>query len=175
MIRKIENFWRQREGSAAMEAAMFFPILMTMIFGVFDLGHAITSNHKMITGTQVIADLVARNSTISSSSIDQAIDAGALAMLPYAKTANDFGIDIVSVKFDDNANPTVIWRETRNMDPDDTAVGKSKGLGTSGEGAMVVTMVYDYKTTFGNIVIPSYRMRETAFSRGRHSSVVTKN
>ena len=174
MINLISSFIRKRNGSSGVEAALLLPVLMTMLFGVFDLGHAITANHKMITATQVIADLVTRNPTVSDSDITQSIEAGVLSMNPYATSENDFGIDIASVQFDSNGDPQVLWRTTQNMSPDDTAVADTKGLGAAGEGAVVVTMIYDYKPTFGGSVIPAYRMRERAFARGRRSSIVTK-
>lgn len=166
-------FLKRKDGAAAMEAVMFFPILLTMIFGVFDLGRAITSNHKMITATQVIADLITRKSTVTNSDIEQALDAGRLAMTPYASSINDFGIDIVSVRFDSSLDPVVVWRDTRNMSADADAVLKSKGLGTSGEGAVIVTMRYSYRPVFGGFVISDYWMKETAYARGRRTSVVT--
>lgn len=161
------------DGVAGVEAALLLPVLMTMLLGVYDLGHAVTANHKMITATQVIADLVARNAIDTDNDVNQAIEAGTLAMTPYVADSNGFGIDIVSVQFDGAGNPQVVWRKTVNMTADDSAVTKSTGLGSAGEGAMVITMIYDYKPTFGTSIIPAYRMRETAYSRGRRTSIVT--
>jgi hypothetical protein len=39
---------------------------------------------------------------------------------------------------------------------------------------MIVTVLYDYVPTFGNVVIKNFRLRETAFARGRRSSVVSR-
>lgn len=166
-------WFRQTEGVALMETAMLFPILLVMLFGVYDVGHAITANHKMITATQVAADLITRSQSVSDTEIDQAIEAAGLAMQPY-ETIAAMGIDIVSVQYDVDDEPVALWRETRNMTVDENAVGKSTGLGTEGEGAVIVTIVYDYEPTFGSIVINAFRMRETAFARGRRSSVVSR-
>ena len=164
---------RQAEGMALMETALLFPVLLVMLFGVYDVGHAITANHKMITATQVAADLIARTQSVSDSELNQAIEAAGLAMRPY-ETGNSLGIDIVSVRYDADDEPVALWRETRNMTADATAVDRSTGLGTEGEGAVIVTIVYDYAPTFGSMVIHAFRMKETAFSRGRRSSVVTR-
>lgn len=167
--------WKsQTQGAALMEAAILFPVLLTMLFGVYDIGHAITVNHKMITASQVAADLIARTPTVSTEELNQAIEAAGLAMAPYADGAS-IGIDVISVRFDEDDEPQQVWRRTRNMSTDDNAgaLEKSTGLGTEGEGALIVTVLYDYVPTFGNIVIKSFRLRETAFARGRRSSVVS--
>lgn len=174
------RYIRELDASSAVEAALLLPVLFTMIFGVWELGNALTTNHKMITASQVVADLVARNSVDTQADIDQAVEAAKLAMSPYVTSSDGFGIDILSVKFDASNNPTKVWEKTYNMGTADystaastQALASAKGLGTSGEGAMVVTMIYDFKPTFGSGIINAFRMKEVAFSRGRRSSVVT--
>lgn len=175
-MRGLLKTWRKnQEGSALMEAAVLFPTLLVMIFGIYDVGHAITANHKMITASQMIADLVTRNVTVTDDDIDEAITAARLAMQPYVTSNDGFGIDIVSVQFDDDDEPVALWRETRNMAPDADLVDKTTGLGTEGGGAVAISMVFDYRPTFGNVVIEQFRMREVAFARGRKSATVTKD
>lgn len=169
----LRRWVRQVEGVALMETALLFPVLLVMLFGVYDVGHAITANHKMITATQVAADLITRTQSVSDSELNQAIEAAGLAMRPYETGAN-LGIDIVSVQYNQDDEPVALWRETRNMTADATAVERSTGLGTEGEGAVIVTIVYDYEPTFGHMVINAFRMKETAFARGRRSSVVSR-
>jgi hypothetical protein len=175
-VTKMLKRWKaDTQGSALVEAAILFPVLLTMLFGVYDIGHAITANHKMITASQVAADLITRTPTVSTRELEQAIEAAGLAMAPY-EAGDSIGIDIISVRFDVNDEPQQVWRETRNMTipPGDQTIEKSIGLGMSGEGALIVTVLYDYEPTFGSMVIDSFRMRETAFARGRRSSVVTR-
>lgn len=160
---------------AVMETAMLFPVLLVMLLGVYDVGHAITVNHKMITASNVAADLLTRKQAVSNNDLEQAIMAAGLAMNPYAND-QDIGIDIISVQYDENDDPVMLWRETRNMGDglEADAVSRTFGLGTEGEGALMVTVLYDYTPTFGSIVIDAFRMREVAFARGRRSSVVTR-
>ncbi len=176
MLNHITKRWlREDKGSVLVEAVILFPVLLVMLFGVYDVGHAITTNHKMITASQVAADLIARTPSVSDLELEQAIQAAGLAMSPYA-TADNIGIDIISVRFDEDDEPQQVWRETRNMAEgmNANAVQKSEGLGTEGEGALIVTVLFDYEPTFGSMVIKNYRMRETAFARGRRSSVVSR-
>lgn len=178
LLRSLLHRWvRQNDGMAVMETAMLFPILLVMLLGVYDVGHAITVNHKMITASNAAADLLTRSQSVSDRSLDQAIKAAGLAMNPYADS-DDIGIDIISVQYDDDDQPEILWRESKNMASNGgleaQAADRSFGLGTKGEGVLMVTVLYDYEPTFGSMVINAFRMREVAFSRGRRSSVVTR-
>ena len=111
----IENWLRSEDGVAALEAAMVFPLLMVLMLGTFDMGNGILANQKAIRASQVTADLIARTSSVDAAMIDDAIEAGELAFEPLP--ADTFGVDVVSISFDDDANPNIEWRETRNMAP----------------------------------------------------------
>lgn len=174
VMRAIKSWRKAEDGVALMETAMLFPVLLLMIFGVYDVGHAITVNHKMITASQMVADLITRKQVVTTADIDDSIVAARLALQPYASSATDFGIDIVSVEFDENDEPRALWRETRNMAEDSNLVLRTTGLGTDGEGVVAVTLSYRYRPTFGNMVIEEFGMRETAFARGRRSPTVSR-
>ncbi len=175
MFRNLLRDWKENEeGMALVEAVMIFPVLFLMLFGIYDVGHAITVNHKMITASQVVADLVTRGQFVSDDEIDEAVEAARLALRPYASSLDEFGVDIASIEFDEDGQPAVLWRDTQGMDPDTGAVERSTGLGVDGEGVVVVTVLYDYEPTFGNYVINNFRMRETAYARARRSSIVYK-
>jgi len=173
---KLARRWAGNEsGVALMEAAIIFPVLFLMLFGVHDVGHAITTNHKMITASNVIADLMTRGQYVNDTEINQAVEAGRLAMAPYIKNSAEMKVYIASVRFDNNDNPVVVWDENFGGLPnDDNAVDRSAGLGVAGEGVMVVSLVYDYVPAFGSVVLNNFRMREIAYARGRRSSVVER-
>ena len=156
-----------------MEAAFCIPFLLFMLFGIYDVGNAITVNHKMITASSVLADLITRGQSVSTSELNDAIIAAGLAMNPYTDS-DGIGVDIISVSYDADDDPVQLWRETRNMAVDADAIDRMVGLGTEGEGAVMVTITYRYIPTFGNIVIPEVGMKETAFARGRRSATVSR-
>ena len=179
MMTIVKRYLSHEDGSNAVEAALLLPVLFVMLFGVWEVGRALTANHKMITASQVVADLVSRKPVVTQADLDQAMEAAVLTMLPYASKSSDFGIDVLSVKFDTSDNPQKLWEKTYNMGTtayanasSADALASSKGLGSSGEGAIVVTMIYDYKPTFGSGVITAFRMQERAFARGRRSPLV---
>jgi Flp pilus assembly protein TadG len=168
--RMIKSYWEKQEGTAAMEAVMLFPILVTLLIGVYDLGNGIILSQKTITATQIAADLIARDSTIDSNGVENAIDAARLAYEPYS--LNEFGIDIASVEFDNNRIPQILWRETRDMPPNQEAITNVNGIGDQGDGMVIVTVRYTYVPFFTRYFINNFDMQEVAYARGRRSPTV---
>lgn len=175
-IRKFGSFWmlwlKEEKAIAAMEAAFVFPILLTLLLGVFDLGNAVLANQKVIRASQVVADLITRDRIVSAGDIDEAVMAGSLAIVPF--DAGSYGVDIVSIRFVENDEMDVVWRETRNMTGIANLNERTAALAEDGNGVMVVTVEYLFEPLFSGFVVDHILMQETAFTRGRRSAVVCK-
>ena len=166
------RLWIEKtEAVAAVESALIFPILLTMLMGMFDAGYGVLAAQKTIRASQVTADLIARNKQVSSSDVDDAISGGMLALTPF--NTSSFGVDIVSIQFDEDNNPLPIWCETRNMTSNPDALSDVQNLGGPGEGIIVVTVRYDYQPTFAGFIFDTIQMQEVSYVRGRLSSTVT--
>lgn len=159
------------EAIAAVEAALIFPVLLTLLMGTFDMGYGILAAQKTIRAAQVTADLVARHKQVNAADVNEAIDGGRMALAPF--DASSFGVDIVSVRFDEDNNPVPIWCETRNMTSNADSLSNLQALGSPGEGVVVVTVRYQYEPTFAGFVVDTIQMEEVSFVRGRLSSTVT--
>lgn len=167
----IKSWIDDQQGLAGLEAAMLFPPMIALLFGVFDLGNGIVLSQKTINSSQIAADLVSRNRTVDAGSAEDIIAGAKLPFEPYA--LNGFGIDIVSVEFDAQKKPVVLWRQTRDMLPNNAAVASVEGLADDGEGMIIVTVQYTYVPKFAQYFIGDMNFSEVAFSRGRRSSTVT--
>ena len=154
-----------------METAILFPVLLTMMMAVYDLGQGVVINQKTVAASQIIADLITRQEIVSVDSVSDIVRAGEFAFDPYPSTP--FGYDIASVEFDDEADPDVLWRITENMNASDQAIESTTGLGEEGEGVVVVSVQYVYEPYFSNFVVDQFNMTERAFLRGRKSVTVT--
>lgn len=164
--------WVQDEsGIALMESVMLMPTMMVLLMGAYDIGNGIILNQKTITASQIAADLIAREKTVTESELLQAIEGARLAYEPYG--LNMFGIDIVSIRFDENSQPEILWRETTDgMSPNDVAVESTAGMGEEGEGVVIVTVDYTYSPFFSSYFLEEFHMREVAFTRGRRGPTV---
>lgn len=163
---------QDKKGAAVIEAAMLFPLLITMLFGLWDLGNGILYSQHTVTASQVVGDLITREKEVTTPILDNYIEAGRLA---YGNNdTSSYGIDILSVRFGENGAPAQLWRETRNMVADTGLLARTVGLGDEGEGVVVVTVVYDYEPLFVSFFTGNFLMREESFLRGRRSNKVTR-
>lgn len=163
--------WAQEERATAFtETVILFPVLISILMACFDLGQGILVNQKTIGASQIIGDLITRDRTVTATGLQDIIIAGQLALEPYS--TEPFGYDIVSIEFDEDGEPEILWRVTFNADENDDAVTSTEGLGAPGEGVVVVTASYRYDPYFTNFIVDEINMREVAFLRGRKSPTV---
>ncbi|MCI5060850.1 MAG: pilus assembly protein [Alphaproteobacteria bacterium] len=166
----LRKYLKDQHGVSATEAAILFPVLMSLLMAVYDVGQGIVVNQKTVAASQVIADLLARNEVVDIDIIDDVVIAGEMALEPYP--TDSFGYDITSVEFDEDGEPEILWRVTENMTEDEDAVESTEGLGEEGDGVVVVSVVYQYVPFFSNFVVDQIDMRERAFLRGRQSATI---
>jgi Flp pilus assembly protein TadG len=159
--------------STVMEVAVLMPVLMTLLFGTFDMGNGILTNQKVVSAAAIAADLLTREESVATADINDAMEAGRLAIEPFDTTS--VGYDIVSVEFDENDDPQILWRETVNMDAITNLEDRAAGLGVDGEGVIIVWTHYSFQPLFAGFVVDNYDMEEIAFARGRRSPTVTRS
>jgi Flp pilus assembly protein TadG len=172
LFQKIRNlqYWKEEKGSALMETAILFPAFTMMLIAVFDLGQGVNVNQKTVASAQIVADLIARNKDMSFAELQDIIRAGRMALEPY--DTSDYGYDIVSVRFDEDSNPNILWRVTENMNPNDVAIDNAGILELTNEGLVIVTTNYTYQPLFTDFVVDEIDMNEVAFLRGRKNSTI---
>lgn len=169
----IKKWWRDESGLAAVESALIFPVLLVMLLGTFDLGNAILANQKSIRASQVVADLITRETSVDDASVNEAIEAGRLALSPF--NTENFGVDVISIRFDDEGAGEIVWRETRGMSAYDDALVDVVALSEPNSGVVMVLVNYEFVPSFGEFITGHINMSERAFTRGRRSGVVCRD
>ncbi len=169
--RPIQNWLRDKRGAALPEFALLFPLLVAMVMGSYDIGRAITINQKVISASQIIADLITRNQSVTFDDLSEIILAGEMALDPYSR--DPLGYDIVSMRFDAAGTPLELWRVTDNMIQNDDVFERSVGLGLPGEGVVAVSVSYTYEPFFTGFLRDDINMREVAILRGRRTAAVS--
>lgn len=161
---------RAEDGLATMEAAMLFPVLVCLVFGIYDIGHGIILNQKVVASAHIAADLLARKPVVSETDIEDAVEAARLSIDPYDRDA--FGIDIVSIEFGRRDAPGTVWRRTYGMAASPALPAAADGLGYEGEGVLAVTTYYKYEPYFYRMIFSNITMKEVSYLRGRKSSII---
>ncbi len=169
--REIARWAMERQAVAAVEAAILFPVMMTLLMGAYDIGNGLVINQKTITSSQVMADLITRNQHLDMDAVNEIATAGRWALDPFPTTP--MGYDIISVEFDEDEEPVVLWRVTNNMDGNDDAVDRTNAIAEAGNGVVIVSVAYTYRPFFSHFIVKEINMQEVAFLRGRRSATVT--
>lgn len=167
----LSRFIKEERATALVEAALLIPVMLTLLMGSFDLGQGIIMNQKAITASQIAADLVSRAKTVNQADVDNIVNGAKLAFHPYSTTS--FGIDVVSLEYDEDSLPFELWRDTRNMTPNQSAVDSTAGLPAEKDGMVIVTVEFTYKPYFSGMLTDEINIQEVAFTRGRRSRTVT--
>jgi hypothetical protein len=170
----IKHLWTQfkndTKGLAFIESALILPILLILLFGLFDMGQAVIINQKLTAATYTAADLVTRKSLVDDTDLDNAVGGAQLVIDPYSR--DPFGIDIIGIEFDDDEEPVELWRHTDGMSPNPSLLDAAEGLGKEGEGVVAVMGIYTYTPLFSYLFTGDIDMTETTYMRGRRTSVV---
>lgn len=169
----IRQFLKEEQGSPALEAAFLFPMMVTMFCGVMDVGIGLMINMKVTNASQMVSDLVSRDTTVSAAVINDSIVAGRMAIMPYDTTP--YGVDIAGIQFvGTTRTPTVQWRTTQNMSPNQNVTSRSEGLGAQNEGVIAVTVRYVYSPYFSSFLMNNVVMGEEAYVRGRKGLFISR-
>jgi Flp pilus assembly protein TadG len=172
MLKQIQKWLKEEKAFAATEFAMIFPVLFSLLMGTYDMGQAMIINQKVMTASQVTADLIARVPIASQQNIDDAIAAARLAMSPY--NGADLEYEILSIRFDNDGDLVTEGQVTSsgyNGGAEDMTSTMDQ-LANPGEGVLGVTMQYTYVPFFWAFLVDEFNMSEVAYTRGRKSSVV---
>ena len=166
MIRMLRSWMNDEKAAAAIEAGLLFPLLVLIMCGTIDVGMGCLINQKTIGATQMISDLLSRDDSVSTADINDAIVAGRLAFAPFSTAT--YGSDIAGVQFIGvGLTPTVQWRVTTNMLPNNTITTKTIGLGKQNEGVLAVTVTYTYYPMFTAYMVSPFVMTEESYARSR--------
>lgn len=112
MIQLLRNLWRKRGGAASIEFAFVLPVMLVLFMGVFEVSQALIVYMKVIDVADTVSDLIAQQSKVQSSDVDNYYIAGQLVMTPSAGAG--LGLYVASVTFDPSTGvPSVAWTATR--------------------------------------------------------------
>lgn len=177
LIRARSRLASDRSGMAAVEFALLAPTLILIFVGVFEMTLRFRAVEETVRYVHQVADLVARESDLSSTDLDT-IYAAATQMMRPLDTTERLDIDIAAIGFededdDDVPEPFLLWgRYAGAQIPADLA--DAEDLGAIGESVIRVAVRYEYEspltTIFGGA---STFIEREAYARPREVRLLT--
>lgn len=104
-----EKFRRNEAGLAYLEFALALPLLMLFFIGGLEISRYVQAAQKVDKTTHTVVDLIAQAPTISTSDLNQIMQAVEHIMNPYA-FQNDGVIIVSCVGYNDQGNLRVKWQ-----------------------------------------------------------------
>lgn len=115
--RGLRRFRRDRSGTSGVEFALILPVLLLLIVGTVDLGHALTVSRKIDEIASTTGDMISQQGTWTKTDVAKLLTGASFILQPYDTT----GLTI-TVAVDDigsSGSATVNWSAALNT----TALG----------------------------------------------------
>ncbi|WP_082475758.1 TadE/TadG family type IV pilus assembly protein [Rhizobium sp. Leaf341] len=83
----LRGFVVRREGTSGVEFALVLPILLALLAGTADLGHALTVSRKMDEITATTGDMISQQGTWTKLDVDKLLAGASFIVQPYSVSA----------------------------------------------------------------------------------------
>ncbi|WP_176793668.1 TadE/TadG family type IV pilus assembly protein [Rhodospira trueperi] len=166
--------FRCKRGTAAIEAALILPILLTMMLGMVELTTYVEATRKAVSAAQTVADLVAQESATTDNDLDVIRLAAESILAPLDTKNGKLKIAIASIGFDDDDGSTFVLWDDKDAGAPPVVPSDADGLGSPGESVVMVSMSFQYDSPFG-FMLTSSTLEESAFSRPRITRRIALN
>lgn len=173
----LRKFLSDRRGLGAVEFALIAPLLLLIYLGSVDLADGMDTNRKVSRSASVLADLVARQLSVTKNDLDDMFNIGRASLLPYGRTSPK--ISITAIRVDGTASarnltPKVDWSYANiaNFAAAKDAVGDfPTNLLVEGSYFIRVDVELDYKP-INAWISKSIPMRETYYLAPRYTNTI---
>jgi Flp pilus assembly protein TadG len=164
-------------GTALIEAALVFPILFILFFGVSELCEGFIASRRVEAAAFTAADLVARLQTVNSADLValKSIIDETIKPLPVASV----GLVVTSVVADVNNITTVAWSEA--LGPGVTAqtanasIVLPAGLTLPNSSVISAQVSYTFRSTLSTLIVGGVQLRSQAYQQPRFSEQVARS
>ncbi len=174
MTRRLHEIGEDRTGAALIEMAFILPILLTLFMGSFELTRLVLANMKVTNAAQTMADLIAAQSSVSSANLSDYYTGTQLVLSPFSGTPLQIGI--ASVSYSSKGVASVGWTATEGTGASNISnpTTLASGLSTGSDSVIVVQATYIYTSPISYVLPVSFTLSQTAFSRPRNVTSVSK-
>lgn len=171
---------RDRSGMSAVEFALMIPIFMVLLAGMIDFGRLIMISQKIQSGTFIVADLAARDKTLTEAQVDDIFLALGNIVEPFTLTTRGRAY-VTSVVGVAGTDPEVSWQRGGAGDlVEPSQIGVEGGIAAipaaialgDGENLIVSEVFYDFEPIFG-LTFGADVLRRVAYYRPRLGSLAT--
>lgn len=189
-MRRRLAFGADRRAVALVEAALVFPILLTLLLGTYEVSAYVRANGRMTDAASAMADLIAQQTNGvtggTSGVLGSFCKAGKFVMTPFAAAgtsgqAGAFSAAMASVT-NRSGTASLDWESDASCSVSATALGATATtLATSsvnqvpnaGDSIIVVKVTYIYSGLLQLILPGNFVLSQVAFARPRGNATIS--
>src|SRR5262245_31210081 len=151
-------------GSALIEAALVFPMLFILFFGVSELCEGFIASRRVEAAAFTAADLVARLQTVNSADLValKSIIDETIKPLPVATV----GLVVASVVADEFRVTTVAWSDALGVTTSEPVVLPA-GLILPNGSLIFAQVTYTFQSTLSTLIVGGVQLRAQAYQQPR--------
>jgi Flp pilus assembly protein TadG len=176
-MRALRRVVVDRSGNALVEAALVFPVLIVLFFGVSEVCEGFTASRRVETAAYTAADLVARLQTVSSAdlaALKTMIDE-TIKPLPVATV----GLVVTSVAADAQNATTVAWSDALGPGVAPHVAGSTMtipaGLTLPNTTVVFAQVRYAFRSTLSTLIVGEVVLQAEAYQRPRFAVQVARD
>lgn len=163
-LANIVQAWRRNsDGVAAVEFAFIAPILIIMLFGVFEMGRAYSAHRRFLSASYMIGDLVAREKELTTDGLRGIYQLAPTVMGGYSSDKAILSVEVLPVQIQASkpdevrsyATPERFNKTIPSCGAQIVSDDVKDILKSSTQGLIVVTSTYEYKPLFASSIVGS--------------------
>lgn len=111
MMSLLRRLARDRRGVSAVEFALLAPVMITLLVCTAEMSEGVGADRKVSLVTAALANLTAQSTTLSSTQMNNILDASSSIIAPYSSSL--LTMTVTCLNIDANRTATVKWSVTR--------------------------------------------------------------
>jgi Flp pilus assembly protein TadG len=156
---------RDRRGVSAVEFALVAPLMVGLYLGCAEISDGVATDRKVSLITAAIANLAAQTTSITSTQMDNIINASTAIIYPYS--ASNLKITLSCLNIDANKNVTVTWSRIQNGGVAGNAPAFPSALLVANTQLIYSRVSYAYKPTIGYTITGTLTLSDQIYMMPR--------
>ncbi len=171
MIRFLRQLSTDRGGASAVEFALILPIIFLLHVCAAEALQAYVAQRRVADIASAMADIAARNRTVSTADLNDILGAATTMMYPLPNVRLQQRVS--SITADNSGTTTTDWTAKKDYSEAESP-SVPAGYLRAGESVIVTDVIYDYRPTLGFFLPETIRFTRHAYVRPRLSAKVEK-
>ncbi|MGE0740565.1 MAG: TadE/TadG family type IV pilus assembly protein [Hyphomonadaceae bacterium] len=167
LLQRLRRFGIAKKGLAALEFAILAPMMVFLLFGSVDLLDMLSANRRAQNVVASLADVVARDNSVSSTEVNSLW--AAQGVLMYPTTGDAMKVRLSSISIENSSTARVVWSRGNGLAARNTGstVSLPSAMMRPGTSLIMAESEFTFVAPLGFLMSGPTTMRHNAYRRSR--------